>query len=280
MSAHRRPCLLVVVAGASALTAVFAADAAAAKHPQLRAAGLSLVPAGRAFRLQEAVREHSCFIRKGVVAPCVQFTVRSRGVAYAPRKRLFIANARRRGWALTRRQQFSNHSAFLFFRRGKLRAKIGLGPDDRTNVEQGNFVEVFIPSEAKPMLPSLTIRSRATAADKHRFLVAANAACSRVAARLKRERPPKDPQVGVRRIRDEWRALVQRIATLRRPRGDEHAVERVLAEFRRYGSALDALLQAKGEDVLGAAAALSVFGKRARHVARAYGLTACVPLIG
>jgi hypothetical protein len=54
----------------------------------------------------------------------------------------------------------------------------------------------------------------------------------------------------------------------------------VLAEFRRYGSALDALLQAKGEDVLGAAAALSVFGKRARHVARAYGLTACVPLIG
>jgi hypothetical protein len=88
------------------------------------------------------------------------------------------------------------------------------------------------------------------------------------------------PTVGAKRVRAEIDRTTRALAALKPPRGDERVVLRVLAEFRGFSQAVQFLITAKGEDALGAAAAIAVSAKRARAAARGYGLMECVKLFG
>jgi hypothetical protein len=142
-------------------------------------------------------------------------------------------------------------------------------------------VRVSLPSTAKHVgLPPVKIVSHADAGAKRRFVAAANSACRAGVARILRLGKASSPAAGAKRYRAEVDRTIRTIAALKAPAGDERAVSRVLAEFRRFSEAIQWLIEAKGEEALGAAAAIAVTAKRARAAAGAYGLTDCVKLVG
>jgi hypothetical protein len=114
---------------------------------------------------------------------------------------------------------------------------------------------------------------------KQRFVGAANAACRSALQRVNRI-PHTTPSETAKRYRRELDRTINSISRQRPPRGDEQAVRRVLAEFRRFSRAIGYLITVKGENSLGAVAEIAVSSKRARKAAKAYELTDCLPLLG
>jgi hypothetical protein len=246
----------------------------------LPAAGRSLIPSDRSFLVRGPILERDCFVGNGKTARCVQFNIESVGLSAAARKRLLLLNASRHGWKLVRRREYGNSSAFLYLSREDLRATLGVGPAEAGRERVPTWVEVTRPATRKSaQLPPVRIDSHATGAPKRRFVGAANAVCVSALARVKRI-PHTSPKVAVEKYRGELERAIGAIGRLSPPPGDERAVRQVLTEFRRFSQAIGYLISVKGENALGAAAAIAVTGKRARKAARAYGLTACLPLLG
>jgi hypothetical protein len=247
----------------------------------LTAAGRSLVPPGRDFAVRDSIRERNC-IAGGTSVRCVEFTVETRNIRFAARLSVFIGNARRHGWTLARTRRYKNGGAVVYFKRGGFRAVLGLGTNALwSGGPVPTLVRVSLPATAKRVgLPPVTIVSHASAAAKRRFVTAANAACRSGIARLRRIARPTSPAAGAKRYRTELDRVIRSIASLTPPRGDERAVSRVLAEFRRFSQAVQSLIEAEGENALAAAAAIAVTAKRARTAAKAYGLNECAKLFG
>ena len=254
---------------------------ASAAGTGLTAAGRSLVPSGPDFAVRDPIRERDCVAGRTSVR-CVEFTVESRNLRFAVRLNLFVANARRHGWTVARTQHFKNGGAVVYLKQGGFRGVLGLGS---TTLWSGGpvttLVRVSLPATAKHIgLPPVKIVSHATGSEKRRFVAAANGACRAGVARILRLGKASSPAAGAKRYRAELDRTIRAIAALKAPVGDERAVSRILAEFRRFSQAIQLLIEAKGEDALGAAAAIAVTAKRARAAARAYGLTDCVKLAG
>ena len=247
----------------------------------LTAAGRSLVPSGRDFVVRDPIRERDCVAGRTSVR-CVEFTVESRNVRFGVRLNLFIANARRHGWTLARTQRYKNGTAVVYLKQGGFRAVLGVGSNRLwSGGPVTTLVRVSLPATAKHLgLPPVTIVSHAGAKTKRRFVAAANAACRAGIARIMRIPKPTSPAAGAKRYRTELDRTIRALAALKPPASDERAVGRVLAEFRRFSQSVQWLIEAKGEDALGAAAAIAVTGKRARAAAKAYGLKDCAKLVG
>jgi hypothetical protein len=267
----------------AAVAALFfcAVPSAGAAGTELAAAGRSLVPAGRGFAVRDPIRERDCVAGRTSVR-CVEFTVESRNVRFATRLNLFIANARGHGWTLARTKRFKNGTAVVYLKRGGFRAVLGLGSNTLwSGGPVTTLVRVSLPATAKHLgLPPVKIVSRAPALAKRHFVAAANAACRAGVGRMLRIPRAASPAAGAKRFRAELDRTIRALAALKPPPRDERAVARVLAEFRRFSQAIQLLIQAKGEDALGAAAAIAVTAKRARAAAKAYGLTQCAKLFG
>ena len=260
---------------------VFVPVSGAVAALSLPAAGRSLIPSDRSFLVRGKILERDCFVGNGQTARCVQFNIESVGLSSAARKRLLLLNASRHGWKLVRKREYGNSSAFLYLSRGGLRATLGVGPDaaaDRGRVP--TWVQVTRPATRRSAhLPPVRIDSHATGAAKRHFVAAANAVCVSTLARVRRI-PHTSPKVAVKKYRGELERAIGAIGRLSPPPGDERAVRQVLTEFSRFSQAIGYLISVKGENALGAAAAIAVTGKRARKAARSYGLTACLPLLG
>jgi hypothetical protein len=257
------------------------APCADAATTPLIAAGRSLVPSGRDFVVRDRIRERSCVAGRTSVR-CVEFTVESRGVRFAARLSLFAATARGHGWTVARTRHFKNGGAVVYLKRGGFRAVLGLG---NNRLWSGGpvitLVRVTLPATAQHVgLPPVRVDSRVTGPAKRRFVALANAACRAGVARVVRIPKATSPSAGAKRYRAELDRTIRAIAALTPPRGDEQAVSRVLAEFRRFSHAIQLLIETKGENALGAAAAIAVTGKRARAAAKAYGLSDCAKLVG
>ena len=231
--------------------------------------------------MRAKILERDCFVGNGQTARCVQFNIESVGLSSAARKRLLLLNASRHGWKLVRKREYGNSSAFLYLSRGDLRATLGVGPDAAGGGGRvPTWVEVTRPATRKSaQLPPVRIDSHATGAAKRHFVGAANAVCVSTLARVRRI-PQTSPKVAVKKYRGELERAIGAIGRLSPPPGDERAVRQVLTEFSRFSQAIGYLISVKGENALGAAAAIAVTGKRARKAARSYGLTACLPLLG
>jgi hypothetical protein len=247
----------------------------------LPAAGRSLIPSDRSFLVRGKILERDCFVGNGQTARCVQFNIESVGLSSAARKRLLLLNASRHGWKLVRTREYGNSSAFLYLSRGDLRARLGVGPDAAGGGGRvATWVEVTRPATRKPaQLPPVRIDSHATGAAKRHFVGAANAVCVSTLARVRRI-PQTSPKVAVKKYRGELERAIGAIGWLSPPPGDERVVRQVLTEFSRFSQAIGYLISVKGDNALGAAAAIAVTGKRTRKAARSYGLTACLPLLG
>jgi hypothetical protein len=255
--------------------AVFVPGASAGS---LLTAGRSLIPADRSFLVRGPIVEHDCFVGHGQTARCVQFNIESIGLSYTARKRLLLMNASRQGWKLLRKREYRNSSAFIYLSRGDLRATLGVGPTAAGSGRRvPTWVQVTRPATRKSALPPpVAVHSHATGPAKRRFVDAANAACRSALERVKRI-PHNTPKAAAKKYREELDRTISRQTP---PRGDEQAVRQVLAEFRRFSRAIGYLITVKGENSLGAVAEIAVSSKRARTAAKAYKLTACLPLLG
>jgi hypothetical protein len=274
---RRRP-RIAAVSLAFLFCAVACADAATTP---LIAAGRSLVPAGRDFVVRDRIRERACVAGRTSVR-CVEFAVESRTVRLTARLSLFAATARRHGWTLARTQHFNNGGAVVYLKRGAFRAVLGFGNNRLwSGGPVTTLVRVTLPATAQHVgLPPVRIDSRVTGPAKRRFVALANAACRAGVSRILHIPKATSPSAGAKRYRVELDRTIHAIAALRPPPEDERAVSRVLAEFRRFSQAIQLLIDAKGENALGAAAAIAVTGKRARAAANAYGLSDCAKLVG
>lgn len=240
-----------------------------------------MIPADPSFLVRGPVLEHDCFVGNGKTARCVQFNIESVGLSYTLRKRLLLANATRHGWRLLRKREYRNSSAFIYLSRGDLRATLGVGPSEAgSGGRVPTWVQVTRPATRKSAVPPpVSIHSGTTGPMKQRFVSAANAACRSALQRVKRI-PRTTPKATAKRYRQELDRTIDSISRQKPPPGDEQAVRRVLAEFRRFSRAIGYLITVKGENSLGAVAEISVSSKRARKAAKAYELTACLPLLG
>lgn len=121
------------------------------------------------------------------------------------------------------------------------------------------------PAQTKP-----TVAAAAT------FSASAEAICRRMqreATLLDPNEKPSDEQVA--ELVDSWRSGLKQLDALDAPRDRKRKFASMLAHYRNMVRAIDAMLKAKDETVLAAAAGSVVEGQRGSRAAREAGLDAC-----
>jgi hypothetical protein len=243
---------------------------------------LALMPEGSTVHGAQNTRERRCFAGdEKHFEPCAEFMFDAAAMMSA-RKRLVLARAAELGWRHVRTDD-APYGSTLEFARGRLQARIGLGPDaDAANLPTGNNMRVWDPTRRTLIVQPVTAKPSGDAADRRPFVAAANAACSRLSRRmraLEKEKTP-DPDRVLAVFGREWNQLVAEIAALNPPPDDARAVKSLLRELRNFGRVLQLLPNAEGEQALGVVAGMVQQGQRAEKALAQFGLKACAGLTG
>lgn len=251
-------------------------------HVDLGREALALLPPEFTVHGAQNTRERRCFAGdEKHFEPCAEFMVDA-ALFMSARKQLILRRARERGWRHVSTEDTA-YGSTLRFARGPLRATIGLGPEEPAlNLPTANNVRVYDPSRRTLIKQPVTATPRGDASARRPFVTATNAACVRLAHRMRvlEKDPKRKPDEVLALFLQEWRRFVDDVSALEPPAGDAAAARSLVRELRLFPRVLEYLRDAQGEQGLAAVAAMIQQGQRIEKAFSQFGLKRCRGLTG